>query len=92
MGNVRFELNHKGVTELLKSDELAVQLDERVARIADTVRAIAPVVTGEYKGNVASGTFDDGDRNTGYVHVGVPYAASVEVQDRTLGTALGMNE
>lgn len=84
-----FVLNPAGIVALLKSPELAADLQRRVDGIAAEARRIAPVQSGDYRDSINAGVVDDGDRNTGYVQADVPYACNVEVHDRTLGKALG---
>lgn len=83
-----FVLNPVGVVALLKSPELAAEMQHRVDQVAETAKQTAPVISGDYRDSITAGTFDDGDRTSGYVRADVPYACNVEVRDRTLGKAL----
>jgi hypothetical protein len=84
-----FALNPAGIVELLKSESLAADMRRRVATVEERAKSTAPVVSGDYRDSITSGTFDDGDRTSGYVQADVAYACEVEVRHRTLGAALG---
>ena len=88
MSNVRFELNHAGIAELLKSEGFRVHMEARMDRVSEAAKEHAPVETGEYRDSITPGVAWDGDRWTGYVKSDVTYACAVEVKHRTLGTAL----
>jgi hypothetical protein len=86
--SAKFQLNHAGVGELLQQESMRADLAERVKRVEQVAKDIAPVETGEYRDSIESGVMEDDERWTGYVVAQVPYALAVEAKHRTLGTAL----
>ena len=88
MDTSNFTLNYKGVGELMRQDSMRAHLERQAKAVEDMAKDIAPVKTGEYRDSIESGTFDDGDRFTGYVAATVPYALAVEIKDSVLTRAL----
>ena len=101
----KFTFNHAGMDALLNSPEMEMDLHERVIVIADEAERIAPYSERDteeehYRDSIEPGTFVDEwtgafgqeSRITGYVRANVPWACTVEVKHRTLGTALSGNE
>lgn len=86
--SVRVVLNHAGVAELLKSAGVASELEERGNRVLATARALAPVVTGEYRDSLAAETDEHPTRVVVHVLAGVSYAMDVEAEHGVLARAL----
>lgn len=84
---IRVELNHAGMEQLLKSAELAAHLRDRGARVADAIRATAPVITGQYRDGV---TVIEEVTDRAVVRIGstAPYADQVEAEHGTVARAL----
>ena len=97
---IEFTLNSLGMEALLNSPELEMDMHERVQHIAAQAKAIAPYDPDDpvhYRDNIEAdtyiaefeGRYGAESRVTGYVRANVPWATKVEVQHRTLGSALG---
>ena len=97
---IEFTLNSLGIEALLNSPELEMDMHERVQAIAQRAEEIAPYNADDpvhYRDNIEADTYiatftgsrGEESRITGYVRANVPWATKVEVQHRTLGSALG---
>ena len=88
MTNVRIELNHGGIKELLKSAEVKAELHRRAERAAAAARASAPVDTGTYKASIEVVDEVHKDRVVSRVVADVGYATTVEANTGNLARSL----
>jgi hypothetical protein len=86
--DVEFELDRRGVGELLRSQGVAAELTGRANRVAAAARGSAPRITGGYVASIDVETDLTDDRARARVTAHVPYALVVESRHRTLGAAL----
>lgn len=78
---VRYEPDHRGMTELLTGPAMRAIVTETAERIAAHARSIAPVRSGEYVGSISVEVDTGGarhDRAVGYVVASSDHAAAVE--------------
>lgn len=85
---MRVKLNHAGIREVLKSPEVAAELQDRAERVAAAARASAPRQSGEYANSIEVVMDQHADRAAAHVVAKAPHALLVEANTGNLARAL----
>ena len=88
MVDIKIELNHASMEELLKSDEVRSALEDRARRVLAAAKANAPVRTGAYRDGLHVEIREHASRVVARVVGGSDHDMIVEAKHGTLARAL----